>query len=1536
MKNVFNLARVRLGVIGLAAGLACSEEDKATTEERTQSISSEDEAGDGVFLVEGTHYHVSGTSYCRIQDVSELSRFDGRSQQAPPNRLHGLTYRGVCACGATTSFATCASTEDTDCWRADFSGTIVQTVDTSHCGFANTPQYFTSIGGISGHEELVSTWSLLEASATQFKLIARPLDPTTPGAATSGKWQVNWQAIPGKPKEKQLCADSTSPSDWVVDPSDPSGHTLLVNVDTSACDFDGTPAYAISLEGSAGLAWGAGLGTVHNASASGFQVKANRFNLTWNQAQAWEWRINWVGRRQVVPAGQLGTAASCVGAGSGVWEQIDSKRISTFVDTSSCGLAGVPLYFPSLTGVASGYNGQLRGVGAVHNPSSNGFLTIIQDSEGAGNISASDANSQGWSVSWSTLNGLESSDPRFNAPIKPVVSLPAKHIWKQTSGVGDQWRIDSEGAAFAEGSAQGSTAPTAFYRIDSAGYYAPWFHRNATYSAEVAEARLFQGTGPSVEFEVGETWTNSDSIGQPIGVHLTEALEVSAGQSPFLFDHIILAPLSVDNESDGILIEAEDWNRRQLSGTPSQMGFALATQVGESVSEAVGDAIVSTPIEQSGGNASMGRTIEIGSPGEYDVWIRARRAEATTSTPVVRIRMLGSIYDLDGPLTLDYRWHKASEIQVPSAGLQTVVLDVLGGGAVVDQIYVLASQHPASAQLAAQARSGPALVERVEVSELPENEPGVAPIVHQPGFEKEREAQEYNPHFVPLPVSIDPLGVAYIRRTHPNNQGDQRRNNQWNSYVGTSTAQASQLKLQVLSGSTWSESNDGIRRSLESALPNVLAGSYSIRSGQSRDEKIVFDDQGDAYTLVHVSNGSVYPPFLLHHREGDLCAADDLDCFDSSGSASDDWAWEVCKVNINAYEGAHLEARDGHNDRSEPPVLVLTDSALQKEQELAIVAPKKNAQGYICQNGAVALNPVRSGITTAYVNSAHSGGGKTSVTLRDPQTEQLLTFVSFAKTFGAACSRDEDCSGEIEMPDCRVPPMISENGARCGRVDEGVAQMLAVYEHGTGQWRQSAGQTWTHQIALGHDAGSWTGCSTPRNTVQDPTHLVPSLTVDSSGFLTYVIPAHHRELRYTTSTIPYRGDAWGPVSEVDSHWTYTCDQGGYTYVALLTDQTDTMHLVSRFAGTILGRSNYGMQLTYLRKPAEAPLWDKAKFLVDPNRSRYHVWYHKMSLDDVGNLYLSYMSYTNEFDTVPLPGEASNEYDAYMSRWPFDGDGNLGCTLAGSTWRGCSAVQAHDMSMLLSNDGGESWRLATTPDFQGAVPGTQLVYSLGQVRAWIRGDDSSATVKSEHYYSIPNRGSISGKVAGIPGNEPDVEPLGTAAAPHFSGTNRMVFSWPPQDWSVLHDGTSAATMAMRFLLDNVVHGAILWITFDGGAAHVGLNAFVYNGKIQLRLGNGSGSFGAILTSNVTLAPGWHTLVLTKSGTELAVSVDDEPDVLGTISNPNSAAPSFQPYLGNSYSGGAPLNGSIAEFVVFDDALDVGEKSALVSYLETRWN
>lgn len=327
---------------------------------------------------------------------------------------------------------------------------------------------------------------------------------------------------------------------------------------------------------------------------------------------------------------------------------------------------------------------------------------------------------------------------------------------------------------------------------------------------------------------------------------------------------------------------------------------------------------------------------------------------------------------------------------------------------------------------------------------------------------------------------------------------------------------------------------------------------------------------------------------------------------------------------------AQFEVPDGHNDCQSPPVILSSNT--WTGGPLYLITPVKTPDGRLDVSNRVT-------VTTdpkAFPSPHHSGTGNSTV------TKDGLTHIAYLSMEPA--------------PD-----------------KDGTPQYAVTYDRSTGKCGAP--------VLLGFG-----GRGAPDN------HNGPVMAADSKGYLHAVLGAHHDPFRYTRSLQP---------NSINGGWTEPVafgkpqprtPSGSYTYVSLICDKNDTLHVVARYAGW-----GYFFCLDYLRKKADQP-WEDRGHLVIPFRRYYSCWYHKLNMDRKGRLFLNYIYYGDQYcEGGEAPhDQCGDEIAAYRQKWPDEK-----IELAPDSrklhghWLG---VKPHDPAILMSDDGGDTWRLALTPDF----------------------------------------------------------------------------------------------------------------------------------------------------------------------------------------------------------------------------------------------
>ena len=201
----------------------------------------------------------------------------------------------------------------------------------------------------------------------------------------------------------------------------------------------------------------------------------------------------------------------------------------------------------------------------------------------------------------------------------------------------------------------------------------------------------------------------------------------------------------------------------------------------------------------------------------------------------------------------------------------------------------------------------------------------------------------------------------------------------------------------------------------------------------------------------------------------------------------------------------------------------------------------------------------------------------------------------------------------------------------------GVPTYVATYDRDTGQLGIPA--------LVAHGA--------PANDV----HNTPSITMDSQGYLHVLAGTHGRPFPYARSL---------KANDAHGGWTEPVSAGenlGQTYIGLVCGPDGTLHSVFRLwrSGVDPFPASSHATLAYQRKRPGQP-WEPPRVLIVSPFSEYSVFYHRLTIDRKGRLFLS--------------------YDYWSTYWFYRND-HLGRRRA----------------LLLSPDGGDTWKLAETKDLK---------------------------------------------------------------------------------------------------------------------------------------------------------------------------------------------------------------------------------------------
>ena len=189
-------------------------------------------------------------------------------------------------------------------------------------------------------------------------------------------------------------------------------------------------------------------------------------------------------------------------------------------------------------------------------------------------------------------------------------------------------------------------------------------------------------------------------------------------------------------------------------------------------------------------------------------------------------------------------------------------------------------------------------------------------------------------------------------------------------------------------------------------------------------------------------------------------------------------------------------------------------------------------------------------------------------------------------------------------------------------------------------------------------------------------HCTPGIVADSRGTLHVATGAHGWPFRYVRSTVPYSLASWTrPINVISSGYrTRKTDRDGdgkQTYLSMVCAPDGTVHIVCRQVrravdGHFGGRAYDGLVHTALAPGASA--FSTPDLVVVPPQTGYSLYYQKLTCDQLGRLFVS-CSYFSRRD--PPATRAFRRF--------------------------------HHRMVLISEDGGASWRFAATADFAAGLP-----------------------------------------------------------------------------------------------------------------------------------------------------------------------------------------------------------------------------------------
>jgi hypothetical protein len=210
------------------------------------------------------------------------------------------------------------------------------------------------------------------------------------------------------------------------------------------------------------------------------------------------------------------------------------------------------------------------------------------------------------------------------------------------------------------------------------------------------------------------------------------------------------------------------------------------------------------------------------------------------------------------------------------------------------------------------------------------------------------------------------------------------------------------------------------------------------------------------------------------------------------------------------------------------------------------------------------------------------------------------------------------------------------------------------------------------------EATNTVGASTlvARSLPANDLHCTPGIVMDRAGVLHVVAGAHGKPFKYARSLAPLSTAGWTKaVSILDSGYrtrkTDADGLGSQTYVSLVCGPDDVLHITFRQARRNVDSHFRGYGYDALVHQSLAPgqtKWSRPDLVVVPPLTGYSQYYQKLTVDRLGRLFVS-CSYFSRLDPPAT---------RYFRRF-------------------------HHRMVLISGDGGRTWRFATTADFLAGIP-----------------------------------------------------------------------------------------------------------------------------------------------------------------------------------------------------------------------------------------
>jgi hypothetical protein len=168
---------------------------------------------------------------------------------------------------------------------------------------------------------------------------------------------------------------------------------LFIDVDTSSCNFEMTPAYVTSIHGDSAHWQLVGVNSINNATATGFRVfvwhPVLRGEFMKYFAKRYNWRMSWLA--------DTGRTSGITKPGDTGWKAFAKDTIYVDVNTTACAYPSRPSFVTAIHGSRDHWRTQ--GVHSIYYPTASGFRVYVMHAA-SGGITPADAEQKEWSLAW--------------------------------------------------------------------------------------------------------------------------------------------------------------------------------------------------------------------------------------------------------------------------------------------------------------------------------------------------------------------------------------------------------------------------------------------------------------------------------------------------------------------------------------------------------------------------------------------------------------------------------------------------------------------------------------------------------------------------------------------------------------------------------------------------------------------------------------------------------------------------------------------------------------------------------------------------------------------------------------------------------------------------------------------------------------------------------------------------------------------------------------------------------------------------------